>query len=89
MTVIALVEMDTIRSYMDSLQTLDKKWASNLAKRMSKKDKSISKQAIYSIVSGKRFHQTDRVLFVECAMEYLKELNSKQLEVLNKIKTNQ
>jgi len=65
---IATIEIDEIRSMADTLKSLDKDWAKNLAMFISKKErKPFTATHVYNIVNSIAKHQQKRMLFVKYA----------------------
>lgn len=77
------ISLDQIKLLKIALQRLDKDWAANLAKSISKQDdKKMTVTGIYNIVNSRLKHQQYRRLFVLHAQKLLESLNAHQATVV-------
>lgn len=68
MSEIVKIELEEIKRMVDTLKTLDKSWAKNLADLISKKErKEFPETRVYNIVNSIVKHQQYRMLFVKYA----------------------
>lgn len=77
------ISLEQIKLLMKALKRLDKDWAVNLAKSISKQDdKNMTATGIYNIVNSRLKHQQYRRLFVLHAQKLLDSLNGQQAKVV-------